>query len=387
MGGAGKTELVRQLLARIHGARWDRVAFVQFEHTPANSWMRAFPEFQNTLPENLEHRARALLEDSDGGHSLLLIDNYDDSTGQAWLDGLLSWRCDIIVTTRLSVSADWHPIPLKGLDSASASGLFECYDPPAARERADVKALCDSFDGHPLAVRLLAGLCRARYWTVRQLTRHIHEQGIAELSYIQQARIVRVAQVLSGVFAVSELTRDQRLLLRLLALLPYAYRSPDSLLRYAADITADRDYLADQCRVLADLNWLQANETAFPSILCFQKPCCWIHYPRMSFLLCGRHSLPPTTRSAAAICFAPHSAPIHGMRLAFGPFPKWPFPPDARRIFFCRTAYLKNSAGCWSHPSKKGITGWRWVSGIFCSWAGMTVYPKTWSSCQLSVKC
>ena len=266
MGGIGKTEFVRQLLARLYPLRlWRRAAYVQYDASPENSWRRAFPDFRDTPGDALPQRIRALLEETGGGRALLVIDNADITSAveRDWLNEVKDWGCDVIVTSRQSAPEGWPELALNGLDDAYAQALFLRYCPFAAQGSGQILSLCREMGGHPLALKLLAELCKARYWRIEELQKRLGQGDFSRLSFVQRAQTVSMAQVLSATFSIAELDSRQRRALRLMALLPYAYRLPDALAPLMGDVETDEGRLADLCRMLSDLGWLMSGDLGY----------------------------------------------------------------------------------------------------------------------------
>ena len=266
MGGVGKTELTRQLMARFfHMRLWQRAAYVQYSYSPTGSWFRAFPEFRDLPPEEIQNRVRALLEEPGSGRTLLVIDNAESerTEEQAWLGELLEWKCDIILTTRLAGLEGWPCLELRGLAADAAQALFEYRCPEAGRESGAVRALCGELGGNPLAVTLMADLCRARRWSVKELQKHLIQQGPAELSYKERNRPVDIPQVLGETFSMAGLESLERKMLRLMALLPYGSYQLETLAPLAKDIAGRMELLSMLCEELAELGWLKRSEQGF----------------------------------------------------------------------------------------------------------------------------
>lgn len=265
IGGIGKTEFVRQLLSLLSRSRiWTRLAFVQYEGNLSVSLAQAFPELRDLPAQRRLSDARLLLEQQDGGKTLLLMDNLSETAAHdPDLASLASWGCDIIITTRQTPLEGFSVLTLGGLSKEDGAQLFYHHDTQAQGQKKDVAALCAHSQGHPLAITLFANLCSRRYWPVSKLLQLLDEHELSQLSYVHQASSLRLEDVFERTFSTSSLTESQIALMRLISLLPYQYWLPETLLRYAGDIHSDADALADSCQVLCDLGWLLSGPEGF----------------------------------------------------------------------------------------------------------------------------
>ena len=256
IGGAGKTEFVRQLLERLNRADYfRRLAFVQYRENLASSFRDAFPAFREA--EDPTAQVRALLEEEQPERTLLLIDNVDTIPARdPALNRLSELRCGVVLTSRLAEPDGFSVIPLSGLDPESARKLFLYRRGGGADTPADVDRLCAAVACHPLAVSLFASLCKARFWPAARLTDRLRLSGLSRLTYVRQASPVNLADVFAETFSLSALPDPLVRLMRLLAMLPYRYRLPEMLLPYTPDLCGDADTLAEMCGTLRDLGWL-----------------------------------------------------------------------------------------------------------------------------------
>ena len=259
--GIGKSEFVRQLLAKLLAqGLYQRLAFVQYEHSLIESFRRAFP---SSLPETdaacLEQVAR-LLEPGQEGRTLLLLDHLDivpsEDPNLAILPQL---GCDVIITTCLTEINSFTMIPLSGLNVPESRQLFSLHCRSTSNKVQDIDALCTSVAGHPLAITLLASVCRTRFWTAEHLCEELIRSGFTGLTYVRHAVSVRLEDAFSEVFDTSGLASEQLMLLQLLALLPARSWLPEELLPFAGDICKDAITLASLCHMLADQSWLEVS--------------------------------------------------------------------------------------------------------------------------------
>ncbi len=298
IGGVGKTELVRQLLARLNQQNvYQRLAFVQYQESLDRSFREAFPAFRDEA--DVLSAVRRLMEDEQLGRTLLLLDNVDSIPAlDPALNRLADFGCSIILTSRLAEPDGFSSLHLSGLDPKNARELFYCRRGSMNDAQEDVDALCSAVAWHPLTISLFASLCRARFWSAEKLTNQFCLHGLTRLSYVRQASPVNLADVFRETFRLSCLHGPLEHLLRLLAMLPYRYWLPEALLPYTPDFCSDADTLADMCSTLRDLGWLLAGEEGYaihPMIAETVRldPCCADDYPLLWKSL--SHSCSPVT--------------------------------------------------------------------------------------------
>ena len=263
IGGIGKTELTRQLMATVRN-QYEQIACVSYQNSLEGSFAAAFPELKGVRPGDILGRAKELLGRNRTGKALLLLDNVDNTaeTDPA-LDMLEGFGCDVLLTSRLAAPKGFASLNLQGLGPEDSRKLFLLNDPGAKEQIADMDTLCAAAAGHPLAIQLFARLCRTRYMSVGRLVCRLKEEGVRPLSYIQQASSVRLADEFRKLFDADELSGPQRKLMTLLALLPVRGWRPDELLKYAGDVCPEEYALGDLCQILSDLGWLLRSETGY----------------------------------------------------------------------------------------------------------------------------
>ena len=134
IGGAGKTEFVRQLLMRLSGL-YRRLAFVQYAGSLEAGYAAAFPRLAGLDKVLRVRQAWALLEAPDAGRTLLLIDGADaPPAADPDLNDLGAYGCDVILSSRFLTPEGFACLCLSGLDADSAVALFLHNDPNAAED-------------------------------------------------------------------------------------------------------------------------------------------------------------------------------------------------------------------------------------------------------------
>ena len=265
MRGMGKSEFVRQLLAQLnaHGM-YQHLAFIQYKHSLIVSIRKAFPVSRPETDAECLDRVLRLLKSSGENRTLLLIDGLDTIPSEdPGLPILTQSGCDIVITTCLSKLSGFTMMPLPGLSVPESRQLFSLHCLSTANQTRDIDALCAFTAGHPLAIILLASVCRTRFWTAEHLCWKLVRSGFAGLSYVRHAASVSLEDTLSELFDTSCLSPEQASLLQLFSLLPPRSWLPEALLPFAGDICKDSTTLAGLCQMLVDQNWLEVNEKGY----------------------------------------------------------------------------------------------------------------------------
>ncbi len=261
-GGSGKTEFVRQLVRRLTSAEYyHRIAFVQYEYDLKSDIPAAFPSLGDSARLSAVQR---LLEDPAEGKALLVIDQVKcREDNREILRDLSRFSCDIILTTRDPAPEGFQEVDLPVLSPEEAAVLFSRFHSGTENSTDEIKKLCRIVDNHPLAIILLAKTCRARFWSVSRMTAHLQGRKAGPGRPVQGRSAAWLTRVFSRVYDLSELSPEKKQLMRLLSGMPYGYFLPDRMLPYMADITGDRDHLADLCLILHNLGLLLWNKTGY----------------------------------------------------------------------------------------------------------------------------
>ena len=266
MGGIGKTELVRQALQSVmRQGLFTRVACVQYRDSLVESFQRAFPGLDAASPEaRFEEALERLSRGS--GRCLLLVDGADTPPyeDQA-LDTLAGLGCDVLITSRLAGMPGFRVFALEGLAMPDAAAVFAAAygQQLAGAEYGQLLHLIEEhLAGHPLMCQMLGNLARSRHLAFSDLYEGLKHHGL-QGSYTSQAQTVQVEQTLRQLFHINDLAADRRRLLRLFALLPQGLYGFSRLRELLADITQDRDALADHLQSLAYLGWLSASSGGY----------------------------------------------------------------------------------------------------------------------------
>lgn len=259
IGGSGKSEFARQLLQHMTvSRRYERVAYVQYHDSLAESYRTAFPDLSSTSDSAVIEECRRILENNGNSHTLLMIDNMNQTISEdVALIQLCAYGCDVIITSRLVALDGFDVFAIPSLSPEDSQTLFRIHMPHAQTGYDhDLAQLCTSVQGHPLSLVLFAGLCRSKYWSVAELNAKLQANGFDGLSFVRNGVRATISETFSAVFDCAALEFWERKLLRLIAMLPYIFYLPTALMPLAADVTTDLDELCDFLQLLADRSWL-----------------------------------------------------------------------------------------------------------------------------------
>lgn len=259
IGGSGKSEFARQLLQHfITIGCYDHAAYVQYYDSLAESFKKAFPNLSATSDAAVIEECRHLLEGKGNSHTLLMIDNMNQTTVEdAALSQLCAYGCDVVITSRLVALDGFDVLALPPLSLQDSQELFRIHlQHVQEKQDQDLAQLCESVQGHPLSLISFAGLCRSKYWSVAKLNEKLQANGFEGLSFVRNGVRATISELFSAVFDCAALEEWERKLLRLIAMLPYIFYLPTDLAPLAADVTTELDELCDYLQLLADRSWL-----------------------------------------------------------------------------------------------------------------------------------
>lgn len=248
LGGVGKTELLRQLLAGfLRAGTFRQIAAVQYNGSLVRSFTRSFLRLRGTTPEDCFHESMYLLSRASG--PLLMIDNVTSPDDPA-LEALKELSCPVLITARFSSLPGFDTYSLDNLDRTAAELIFRSnYGltltpedlPPFSRLMAR-KSM-----HHPLAAMLLARAARANRWRIEELEIKMRA-GYEEIRFQEDREKVDLDLVLRRLYENNQMDPEKLALLRLLSILPYQ--------AYATDEIRQMSGRRDAEEMLADLIWL-----------------------------------------------------------------------------------------------------------------------------------
>lgn len=220
-GGAGKTELVRQMLERLISRHaFTHFATVQYHDNLPRSFARSFLHLTGSSVDECFHESLYILSSHE--HSLLLVDNVDrsDDPALAQLSGLPG---PVVLTGRFSSLPGFRPLRILNPDARAATLIFRSHYhhqfQPEDRELFH-RMMDQDFLRHPLTVTLMAKGAQANGWSVRELGQQV-EVGYENIPCPDGSGNLRLSQILKRLYRSSVLEPARRKLIRLLSILPY----------------------------------------------------------------------------------------------------------------------------------------------------------------------
>ena len=269
IGGAGKTELLRQILHRcVQNRLVDVLVIVPYADSLLESFARAFPDFQSKEPEESFHRILYRIEQSaaEGKRLLLAIDDLRGKPEQdPHLACLRKLPCAVIVTSRRERLEGFETMRLGDASPSSAGLIFrDQYGLPlSARDRDLLRALLEQdLMRHPLTLKLTARAARSRGWTIDELGEKLGEAGLS-LSWSEGNRTVQLSQVYHRLYSISQIPAKYRTLAELFALLPAEDYAPDVLFRLFPQAAAGEEDWREGLSRLAAEEWLEESNGGF----------------------------------------------------------------------------------------------------------------------------
>ncbi len=261
IGGAGKTELVRQLLRQLEtDAVYARLAFVQY-HT---SWMAslkdAFPQFSHLQDSELICAVAALLDRQGVGRTLMTIDDAD-LTSDTIPAFLWTVGCDVIITSRQSELERFEKYRIPALTAAEARLFLEaqCRRPFSDPEQI-YEGLTRLTGGHALTLWLLSRVCEAHGWTAAMLLEHA-QYGYDTLSYSHYGTNYRIQDELVRELRLRDLPKEKLRELALLSLFGDEWQIPE-VMALCRDISTEND-LAQKLHEWTQLGWLNRDRDVY----------------------------------------------------------------------------------------------------------------------------
>lgn len=264
MGGAGKTELARQALhLAVQLDRYARVAAVSYAEGLIGSIQRTFPSLQSLTDEPLFMALQELLRETDSRQSTLLVIDHLDQTPEQdpALTRLSALPCDILVTSRLQALPSFQTVELPPLDHDGAVKLFQSryqVDQPLDPDTLD--AVLNRAGGNPFVISVLCHLCNDYCLSVTALEQRLAGAG---WTAFETSGVNGPIRALRELYDMSDLTAEEKVLLRLIAMLRCQPWKPDELLAFTPDVTGDLNRLVALLQRLVHCGWLTKGEHGY----------------------------------------------------------------------------------------------------------------------------
>lgn len=234
MGGMGKSELVRQY-AHAHKDKYDAVIF-----SVCNTDLESMILDDSLLP--ICHVQRGNQKDRDylkekysilkrlcNKRVLIIVDNFNDLQDNT-LNKLLQLNCKILFTTRCDVSEyGYEQLSLGVLGKDYVWDIFHTWYKAKlnSEDRMAVERILNLYQGHTMAVELIAKQMRASNMTPRQMLDKLHagsfsDSGRESVIHAKDGMNTKmnIHSHIRRLFDVAELSEDQVYVLANLSLIP-----------------------------------------------------------------------------------------------------------------------------------------------------------------------
>ena len=251
MGGIGKTELLRQVIKKLHEKEiYGRIAYVQYASSLADSLRVAFGGLENMADADVVRIVRARLEMPYGGRTLLLMDNVDTTPEKdPELLSLATWGCDIAITSRFPAILGFDEIPVPQLASAECERLFAQHYTWQFDHQDEAFARLMAFaGGNPLIIKLLANLARMKRWTPKQTMEKVQVEGICSTDDMVKTEISRL-------ISAEDLKDEERKVLAVFSSFPYQVWDVEQIASACSDFCGE-EALQDILQHAAEYRYL-----------------------------------------------------------------------------------------------------------------------------------
>ena len=223
MGGVGKTELAAHWLrSKFPDNRYNRIAYVQGRQTLIDSFIDAFDRIEPCTPEVFFDKCRSILNRSEFGRTLLIIDGYD-----TWrdTDRLADLECDVIVTTRLPDIDRFATVALDCLQEKQAVELFNACLGQGNTAEEDNLEIVRMLGCHPLSIQLCANICRYEHIAAHDLCIALKKDFLKDVKYYRYGVEYSPEAILTNVLHLADMDATTEKFLRLLSIMPYSVYS------------------------------------------------------------------------------------------------------------------------------------------------------------------
>lgn len=269
IGGAGKTELLKQLLRDCCEEHLvDTVCTIQYTGSLKDSFVRAFPGISGKDIENNFKEAMGIIRSHGKERILLLIDNVnhtmeeDDSLRQ-----LLRLPGTIFITSRNPAMEGFMTYEVKAPSKEAGMLIFrDNYGRILTEE--DRQCLDEIFRQelwcHVLTLQLLGKASKAKNWSVRELREHL-EKGDKGFSWEEDGGKVSLRQIYHRMYSLSKarLHRSQIRLLRTFAVWPYDSYSLGFAAYFLEDFLEAGEDMEKELEGLRQLGFLERREEGY----------------------------------------------------------------------------------------------------------------------------
>lgn len=225
IGGAGKTELLRQLLKIVQDEKLaDFIGTIQYKDSIAESMSNAFFHLDGEDAESKMREIIARIQEKRDKRILLFIDNMNYSRKEDPLLQLLEQiPATIVISSRKTKLNGFQTYQLNPISQNAGALIFRDNYSMRLKEE-DCKYLDEILQNpgwcHTLTLRMLAKAAGARKWTVKELVEQLKQRGI-RFTYKENGSQVSLTRLYHQMYSFAQYTEVQKKMLQLFSVLPY----------------------------------------------------------------------------------------------------------------------------------------------------------------------
>ncbi len=266
IGGAGKTELLRQFVADCEKEDLvDYFCVIQYEDNFEDSIVKAFSKARGkNKGENLtEALATIRLHEKD--KVVILVDNVDHSVEEdEGLKLLLDIPGTVFITSRYQRLTGFETYRLEAVEKTAGALIFRdnCQYSLAREDRKFLEELLQNEAWrHTLTLRLLSKVAGTKNWSLQELIQYLNK-GDKVLLQEGMSSQDELGKLYGRMYAMAGFSEEWHTFLRIFARLPYKGYSLDFVEKYMRTLIPDIYALENMLEVFWSCGWLErrANE-------------------------------------------------------------------------------------------------------------------------------
>lgn len=261
MGGAGKTELLRQLLKNcVEEKLVDAICVIQYSGSLEDSFARAFSNVCAGDSNHNFNEALGIIRSYEKKNVLILIDNVNSTTEEdASLSRLQNLPGTIFITSRSIELEGFETYFVKSPAKEMSMLIFrDNYGKLLTEEdRFFLNEIVEQESwNHILTLRLLGKAAQVRNWSVRELKEHL-EKGDKHFTWKDGAGTSTLSQIYSKMYPMRQFRKNQMKLLRILAVLPYDSFSLEFADYFFSELLEQRENMEEELEKLVRIGLLE----------------------------------------------------------------------------------------------------------------------------------
>lgn len=254
IGGIGKTELMRQVIARAEEEKLVKnIALIQFERSLKNSILGAFTRFSEGKDDDKLEHIFSLLEDSKKGELLIVIDNMNElPKNSKELKRLLEMEASIIITTRLPEIPGFEKYEIESPSDDAKMLIFrDRYNKPLEPEDYDKlsKLWENRIYDHTLTRGLLGRLASHHNWSVDDILENLLPKD--------NDNSIELKDLYVKTYSLTKLSKEQKRFLELFAEFPYVSIKGETIIRWIDGVIPG--IFVGNLQEMAASGWLMEN--------------------------------------------------------------------------------------------------------------------------------